>query len=265
MKKIVVYLFSILLLNIFLTSCEEEIKINLNSTNPKIVVQADISTDPGPYYVRINKTVNFDESNSFPIINDANVIISDDAGNSETLINIGDGTYKTNTIQGVLGRTYYLDIIYDGKNYTSTSTIPDDIVPIDSVFTTSANLGRNNEIRIVPVFKDPAGKTNYYKFNYAKNTIAEKRVILLNDLSNDGEINTRALRGTNVANGDTVDIEIQNIDKSTYEYFDGFIGLNGGLNQSATPSNPVSNIKGENVLGYFSAHSSYRKKTIIKL
>lgn len=47
---------------------------------------------------------------------------------------------------------------------------------------------------------------------------------------------------------------LQAIDKSVYDYFSSLNKLSaGGINSSATPANPVSNVSG-GALGYFSAH-----------
>jgi len=62
-------------------------------------------------------------------------VISDNAGNRDTLteIPVGSGTYLTHTIQGVIGRTYTLDIKNEGKDYTAISTIPTPVI-LDSIF-----------------------------------------------------------------------------------------------------------------------------------
>lgn len=248
---------------ILLHSCTEVIDIDLNTAAEQLVVQGDISTKAGPHFVQLNKSVNFDEQNNFPAVTDATIIIKDNTGNSETLTHIGEGKYSTNTISGVLGRTYTLEIYQGGKVYTASSTIPLDEVSIDSIYTRISTFGREPSNRLVPVFTDPLGKENYYRFTYSINSKVEDRILLLNDKSNDGETNTRSLRGTNVNIGDSVEIEIQSIDQAVYNYLDGFLAFNGGFNQSATPANPTSNIIGNNVLGYFSAHTSRSKKTII--
>jgi hypothetical protein len=82
MKKII-YTFS--LIAFIFCSCEKVIDIDLNKADSRIVIEGNITDQAGPYTVRISKTVNFDESNTFPAISGALVKISDNAGNSETL------------------------------------------------------------------------------------------------------------------------------------------------------------------------------------
>ena len=46
-------------------------------------------------------------------------IVSDDAGNSETLTPQGNGMYRTNTLKGVEGRTYTLIVNTENQAYTA--------------------------------------------------------------------------------------------------------------------------------------------------
>ena len=60
MNKIIVALFSIL----FLSNCTQVIDIDLNNSDPKIIVEGSITNEAGPYFVKLSKSVNFDQSNS---------------------------------------------------------------------------------------------------------------------------------------------------------------------------------------------------------
>ena len=81
----------------------------------------------------------------------------------------------------------------------------------------------------------------------------------------EGTVNGRPLifRGEEIGQGDTVTVELQTISPEVYDYYFSFLQLGSfGINQSATPSNPVSNIEGTDVLGYFNAYG-FTQKTII--
>src|ERR1035438_483020 len=115
------------------SACEKVITINLNSVNPVIVIQGDITNDAGPYYVILTNTASYYDSNYFPPVTGAKVIVSANAGNSETLTEVTPGTYQTAHTQGVPGRTYYLNVTtLNGLNFAAASTMPQPI-PIDSV------------------------------------------------------------------------------------------------------------------------------------
>lgn len=250
--------------SMFTVACTEVIDIDLNKTDPKLVIQAEVSTAPGPYYVKINQTVNFDTTNDFPPISNATVIISDDAGNIETLNNLGNGNYSTNALQGVLGRTYTLEVIQNGNNYTAVSTIPSNEIMIDTIIPFDSPFGSDTTKFLIPIYKDPSGIDNYYRFKQTVNGIANKNILLLEDRDNDGNYNTRPLFGSDVKPGDDVTLEIQGIDKGVYTYLSGFLNFSGGFNASASPANPTSNIIGTNVLGFFSAHTSSSKHVVVQ-
>ena len=84
-KIILAYILTIPAIVSFFSSCEKVVYIDLNSTNPIPVVEANVTNMPGPYTVKLSTTVNYYDSNTFPAITDATVTISDNAGNSEIL------------------------------------------------------------------------------------------------------------------------------------------------------------------------------------
>src|SRR6187551_2496352 len=97
-----------ILATVMIASCEKEISIDLNSSSPQIVIEGNISDEPGPYTVKISKTVNFSEANVFPPVTGALVVISDNTGVIDTLTETLPGSYLTNTITGTQGNTYTL-------------------------------------------------------------------------------------------------------------------------------------------------------------
>ena len=67
------------------SSCEEVIELDLNTTEPQIVIEGFITDGEGTYSVLISKTVDFYDPNTFPPQTGAVVHITDDLGNTETL------------------------------------------------------------------------------------------------------------------------------------------------------------------------------------
>jgi len=251
-----------------LVSCTKIIDVDLNSANPQLIVEANINNQPGPYFVKLSRSVNFDEPNIFPAATGAIVVISDDFSNVDTLQEIFPGTYRTNFIQGINNRNYYL-YINDGGNIHTAQSYLNPIVTLDSIPIGSQPnpFGGSPIIYVTPNFNDPAGIENYYKINEVINDTVVTRVMVSDDKSFDGETYNRPVfnfGSTALASGDTVTINLLCIDKPVYTYYFSFSQLSGfGANQSATPANPVSNITGTDVLGYFNASSSDVKTVVI--
>ena len=264
MKK---FLFFAALLT--LTACEKEISIDLNSADPKLVIEGEISNEVGPYTVTLTKTVNFSDRNDFPLVSGAVVTISDNTGFSETLVESSRGYYETSQIKGVVGRTYTLSVEVEGKKYVATSTIPEP-VKLDSIDIKVSDISfpgqsKDTNYTIIPVYTDPASFGNNYRFIQYKNDTIDKTVILFNDNVNNGLRNKRPLfsRDFDLNKGYSYTLEMRCIDKSIYDYFYSLNQSSGnGPGGGTTPSNPVTNFS-NGALGYFSAHHVQRMTVIV--
>lgn len=257
MKKLL--LFSIASIGL-LASCQKVIDVDLNSKDPQIVIECNITDQPGPYVVSVTKTVNFSESNSFPGVSGATVTISDDLGNSETLAEYGPGLYQTSTLQGIPGRTYTLTVVSEGNTYTAQSTMPASIT-LDSLLL-EPNLSFGSPYYIIPLFQDPAGQGNRYRAVEWINRERNNGIFLYDDLYSDGLVNGQPILDftTEIASGDSIDVELQCIDQPVFKYFYSLEQTVSG--QTGAPANPESNFS-NHALGYFSAHTVSRKSVVI--
>ena len=254
---------------ILFTACTDEIDIDLNSSSPQVVIEGAVTNQPGPYYIKISETVNFSDANNFPPIMGATVSIADNNGANEVLTETQPGLYASSTLVGTPGNTYTLTVAYNGKTYTSTSTMPTPVV-LDSLEATESIFSPPGQTLsnyfITPKYTDPAALGNYYRFvQYVKNQ-KDNSIVVFNDNVNNGTVNTRPIisQDFDIVLGDTVTVEMQNIDKGIYDYFFSLASVAGnGPGGGTTPSNPVSNITG-GALGYFSAHTKQQVSIIVE-
>ena len=257
-----------------LVACTENIQLDLNSSNPQIVVEGSVSTN-GKAQILITKSINFDQTNNFPALDNLEVRLTDNLGNTELLSGNSTGLYTSKNIIGMIGRKYTLSVKTVDKTITSVCTIPN-LVKFDSLNlkantgfsrggfggTTPTPIGTLYSLKVK--FNDPANETNYYRFIEYKNGKSTGNIYIYDDRLNNGKTNEKSLFNFNryLSKGDTVTVEMQCIDKTVYEYFNSFGNLGMGPS-SSTPANPYTNLSGA-VLGYFSAHTSERKSVIIK-
>lgn len=255
-----------------LLSCEKIIEIDLNSTNAVLVVEGNITDGPGPYYIKLTTTGNYFDTNIFPVVSDAVVTISDNAGNSEILVYMDTGYYKTTVLQGVPGRTYTLKISTDGKNYQAVSTMPypalfDSLNYQEQIDYGYGDGGGENphsgeftkKIRymVYTYVTDDPNATNYYRYRVYKNDTLERRSnYILDDTYYNGQMIEMPMWGQLFDKGDSASIQLLSIDKSAYDYYTtlGNATNGGGGIMGAPPDNPISNIDNE-ALGYFAAYS----------
>jgi len=67
-------------------NCQKVVVIDLNQASPKLVIDANITDEPGPYNIILSKSGNyFEPTLTFPPVSNALVIVSDDLGNIDTL------------------------------------------------------------------------------------------------------------------------------------------------------------------------------------
>ncbi|WP_267406501.1 MULTISPECIES: DUF4249 domain-containing protein [unclassified Chryseobacterium] len=265
-------IFLIILSLFLLTSCEKEIDLDLKDQSGQIVIEGNVTDQAGPYFVKITKSVAFTEANQYPVIADAEVILSDNSGQTETLQYVGNGTYQTSTFVGQPGNIYTLKITAEGQQYTAQSTMPD-AVDFEDLEQDSFAVGGETSYTLLPVFTDPPALGNRYLFSYTVNNNPKKFFSEFSDNVNNGMPNQRPLILPNddeevddikVVVGDTIHVEMQCIDQSVYTYYSALLQLSGGgPGGGVTPTNPPSNIS-NGALGYFSAHTVRKRSTVIQ-
>ncbi|MFN5415633.1 MAG: DUF4249 family protein [Flavobacteriia bacterium] len=244
----------------FQSSCEKVIDLDLNSDDPKYVIEGIVNKDSTTQTVTITRTLNFDESNNFPTVDNATVTISDNLGNSVNLVLVSPGTYQTTNYLGVEGRTYTITVNVDGKTFSSSSTMPTE-VPLDSIMIEEFSFGPQSAYFLVPNRIDPITVKNYHSFNLYNGATKYNGIYLQNDQFNDGVEVLEPIFGGAYTKGDTATLEMMCIDETTFKYF-YTLSVNSGGTSGAVPANPDSNF-GKQCLGYFSAQTIQRKSIVI--
>ncbi|WP_200976364.1 DUF4249 domain-containing protein [Echinicola sp. 20G] len=258
------YLYIVVVIALSLTGCEEVIVIDLDNAEPRVVIEGIITDQPGPYTVTISESVGFYEDNVFPGIEGAYIEISDEEGNVDVLEELGDGVYQTTSIQGQRGVTYTIEVQLDGETYTAESTMPEELVEIDSLgfrFEEESLLYKEGYY-FRAYFQDPAELGDYYSFNVYVNgevyvfdfdgeLIEDDNFWLGDDKYTNGNAQDYDFPHT-LKEGDEMYVELRHLDRSTYDYYRTLVEvIDGG---GVAPSNPLSNF-GDTALGYFAAFS----------
>ncbi len=255
MKK---YYFIIAILSaLSLASCTKVIDVDLNTADPKYVIEGFVTKGEMVHQVKISRTLNFEENIAFPTVDNAVVVISDDAGNSETLTLASPGIYKTSSLLGVEGRNYTITVTVDGKVFTATSYLPIE-VSLDGLEVIVFPFGLDTVRAVVPNRLDQAGVANFYQYDIYQNSKQVKGVNLQDDQFSDGVQNEQPLFGGDFIPGDTVRVIMYCIDKPVYKYL---FSIEANTGSTAAPANPDSNF-GKSCLGYFSARTQ-KEQTII--
>ena len=288
---------ALVLLSLF--SCEKEVKINLESGDPQLVVEGAIETNLPPYVILTNSigyfsTINLETiQNSF--VHDAEVTVSDgsktvnlveysiDTGSNGAKFSIYtvDTTQPFSTwLRGEENKTYKLTIKYNGQVYEATTKIPTP-TPIDSVITAEPPFipDGNLDAKFIKIFfKDPDTLGNYIRYYTRRND--EPFYPGLNSVYPDELINGTYFETTLSAGedrskernfdssgyfyvGDSVTLKWCAIDKATYDFWSTYEFALGTLGSPfASPTRVKSNISNK-ALGIWAGYgSAYYSLTI---
>jgi len=257
--KFAIYIGLILLFS----SCQKVISIDLDSTSKQYVIVGTLTDQPGVCQVSITQTKNFNDNNQFPGVSGATVTLENN-GVVTPLPETSAGIYQSSALTGTPGNTYHLSVTIDGHVYTASSTMPQPVA-LDSIYVSTESFSNNKYMTVV--YHDPAGIANYYHYVQYVNGKKEKTIFADNDEFTDGQTVKSRLSFNNDNNdnsrdihtGDSVRIDMFCIDPDVYKYWYSLNDGATGANQSASPSNPVSNITGTSVQGYFSAQTLQSK------
>jgi hypothetical protein len=262
-----------MLITLEMNSCQQVVSIDLNKANPHIVIEGIISDQQGPYAVKVSMTGNyFEPSLYFPPVTDAQIVLTDDSGQRDSLKESDQGIYLSTTLRGISGRTYSLSVIAQGKTYSASSFMPAKVV-IDSAYTVKRTGFRSEPgYDIYVMFKDPPEPGNYYRLNARSSTLIPadsidgRRYRLYTDkYTNGNEMTERIRAGGQVQPGDTITLELLAIDKASYDYFSTLRDILSSDRSptSLSPANPNTNLSNGS-LGYFSAFAMDTKKIVIR-
>jgi len=171
MKKRSVILPFILILSLTLIKCIDPFNPKLEKYQSLLVVDALLTDEELPASVRLTRTTETRDE-ELPMVTGASVTITDDLGNTTSLIEVSEGIYKSDilALRGIAGREYTLKIhTQDGKEYESDSCPLNKARDIDTIYFNQASQTTDSGevqhgIRVYIDSKDP---TEHKYFRWA--------------------------------------------------------------------------------------------------
>lgn len=249
---------------VFLSSCEKVIDLELKNADPLIVIEGTISNQSENHFVRISKTIPFEQSANFNGVKGAQVTLKSSAGLSIAFTEVTDGIYRSPRLRGTPGLTYTLDVLVEGKTYSAKSTMPSPVIPDSIGFKTLSFFGNSNIYPTV-YYKDPTKIQNQYRYILKINGKLQGDLVF-EDRFNDGNAVSDVIiydGDDDIKSGDIVDIEMQSIDRNVFKYFFALSQIGGNGGPPVAPANPVSNFS-NGALGIFNACTKSTKSVVLK-
>ncbi|MDR1089894.1 MAG: DUF4249 domain-containing protein [Prevotella sp.] len=254
----------IIILLLSFISCEEVVNIDLKESEPKIVIDANI-TDSSPCFIILTESQGFNNNKPSKRISGATIELYDGRGNKETVKETKEKGIYMSLMTGRTGGTYTLNVSIGGEKYEAKATIPE-AVPVDSLYIYNIRIGKDDWYSPCIIFQDPAREKNYYYTMMYVNGTMMRSIYLNDDEFRNGLVVERILYFDKEDNddeklkiGDHVRVEMQTLDKGMYTFYRSLHSVAAG---GAT--NPLTNFTGE-ALGCFKAYgASYKEITISK-
>ena len=245
---------------ILFESCEELITVKLNSEIPKVVIEGYITEGLNPVMVKISKSQAFFDQSNFTPVKRA-VVQLEYGSKKEKLIEKGGGYYSAARILGIAGTKYTLKVTSAGENFAATVELPH-AVPIDTVYF-KPGIFWTDSLNVFVGFSDPINTDNFFRIKlYRNRRVAVNDYYLLTDAFSDGDKIVVPVYYRFFAPGDTVVVELFNLERITWRYFKGLSeSIQQGVNSQA-PGNPPSNFSG-GALGIFGAWGSTECRVIV--
>lgn len=273
MKKVL-----IVIMTIFLLSCEDVITLDLDQTVPVYIIEGLVLDENINQYVRVTRSVDFYATGGAEPITSATVTV-DDGENTYSYSPVTDpdtdslGYYFSDQpFAGEIGKEYNLRVEIDGQVFTATDELFR-VAEIDSL----ASVINEEE------FEDPEVDDQYYEILFYTTEPQETRDFYLfkfyrngellrddvNDIYfSDDELLAENIEGVPTAGfyqlGDSGTVEVYSISNAAFVYYNDLINLllnDGGLFGSP-PVNPRTNIQG-GALGYFQASAVKSARIVI--
>jgi hypothetical protein len=250
-----------------LPACVEEIE--LVQKDSRIVVEGWIIYEENAF-IKLSKTLSKTAPNNFPSITNAEVVISDSAGNSEVLNHQGRGIYQSTNLQGSLDTEYTIDIITGGQRYSGRSVMPAEPLLMDSIkhLFLQNSQGETIASLINIYFADPAGKPTYALIRVKQEDTPLQKDYLYYDGSSDGVYQQIEITLDRILNpGTKLTVEFFQTEAFVFEFFQNLAereanSLLGGLTV-APPENPPGNMN-NGALGYFGAMTLDSKTVFVQ-
>jgi hypothetical protein len=259
-------LLYIFVLSLVAFACEKVIDVDLNDSEPALVIEGNLSKNESTLEVKVSKSTSYFNSEPAPKVENARVYIESSPGFHLQAEETEPGFYRLTDLPLSINTVYRLTVEVKGEEYTAVSKLPA-LVKIDSLSYEyqQEQIFFEGGYRILLYFTDPKDEENYYRIKLYRNGNRINDLddlIVFDDSSLDGKNIQIRLRGQRFDAGDTVKVELLSIDKNAWEYFSTLrevANLNPG---SPSPANPVSNLS-NGALGYFSAWSGSTKEITI--
>ncbi len=282
------YLLLAVLSVFILSACEKVVVLNVNSGDPVVIINSQLTNKLDYWLVDLTLTQPYFDQSDITTVDDAEVVITDSDGQSDTLIHDQSGFYFSKDKKVCeIGKTYTLTVKHRGETYTASETCfyQDTISFIKSYYLPERNGFIPKGYYVFEKASEYEPDGDFYRWRITKNGI--DMVDTVGYLLDDDEFRSSGFFNINIDSADplkdidrgiyprpfplnfdkndTVQIDQIRITEAYYNFLSGFATQQqrSGTPFDPPPSNPRSNIMG-GAYGYFSVVNISSKEIVVK-
>lgn len=263
------------LLLLLLPACtlEGELEHRERDAPGPIVVEGRISLGEGATVVLV-RAASLEYPTYFPPVTDARAILMDDRGNSEVLIHLGAGHYRSFAMQGEPGAEYALSVEAGGEMITGLSVMPAVPIRVDSAVHRHVRIESGFlRSQAVLYFQDPPGQADFawVRLTTQENGRQIKFYFFYEDKGFDGRYQEFSMQLNDwLIPGESARVEFFQVEEQVFHLFKEILETTGteaagqqgeGEVFLAPPENLSANLSGRTP-GYFFANVRFEELLI---
>lgn len=214
-KKCLIALLSLLF------SCEDVIQVDINTSEPRLVIDAPLNwfkgTNGSTQNIQLSLTAPY-FNNTVPPASGATVTVSDSNNNVFNFVEEGNtGIYRNQSFVPILNETYNLNINYNNEVYIATEILKP-VVPIEFIEQKNNGGFSGDETEIKAYYTDPKNIENFYLFEFVVNSKDAITLEVYDDEFTDGNQIFGFYSEEDLNAGDELIIRNSGISKRYYEF-----------------------------------------------
>lgn len=264
MRLIIIIIFAVFTL----MSCEEAVHLDLDQTQPKIVIEAFVTDKPGYQRVKITRSADFYSTGQTPRITNAAITVKDDLGEIFHFVHNPNNHKDSAGIYipqvpfvGKIGRTYMLTVNINEELFEAHDKLVS-VIPMDSLkYQINEDEEEDPEKRgkiyeLLMFAREPQDEKNYYLFHFYRNdslTFDSETDIYYTDDEFLAEKIDGVASPVYYGKGDIGRVDIFSLSREGYVYYNDLSSIlnnDGGGMFGPIPSSPRTNLSND-ALGFF--------------
>lgn len=238
-------------------SCEDIIEIDVQDSEPKIVVDALLNVVEQTATVRLSKTTPLYSTDTTVVDLNATVSIVDEAGNSTPLSQVTVGEYVASDLNVQAGQDMTLVVEVDNEIYSGSAIVPEfvELAKVDTL-QTAFTFGDTTVVfyQVAMEWIDILDVDNFYRLqSYVNDTLETGQYFLYADTQNNGIAMNRPIMSF-YQPGQNITLELYSTNESYYDFYLQVASIQEQGFGGTTPFNPQGNMfdsDGNHILGNF--------------